>query len=274
MAAVTRPKAPRAPATKAPSKAKSSSRPKASNKATGNTGATTRSTAKATRDPPAAPVIDVPAPPSPGTATPDQIDETDIEAPNDQNILRLFQAELAKARSSQSGSEHARTHRVHKSHSRRRHRRRYYSPESSTDSEEGDRPRVSFLHHDEGTKPFLDLAARFPTVLMNHFKQIFFGTFAPENLTKLGQGMADRAAAEAPQDAKGMAHMLLCLEVYSQIVLHFSAVSLLGPLQQSLSQYRVRLIEMSVVYKFDSIRTYNAIFMRTRILLGQDDAAA
>ena len=31
---------------------------------------------------------------------------------------------------------------------------------------------------------------------------------------------------------------------------------------------------MSVVYKLDSIRIYNATFIRTRILLGQDDAAA
>ena len=46
------------------------------------------------------------------------------------------------------------------------------------------------------------------------------------------------------------------------------------PLQQSLSQYRVRLIEMSVIYKFDSIRVYNATFIRTRILLGQDDQEA
>ena len=133
---------------------------------------------------------------------------------------------------------------------------------------------MSFLQHKEDTKPFLDLAARFPTVLMKYFKQIFFRTFAPENLTKLSQGMADRAAVEASQEVKGIGHMLLYLEIYSQIVLHFSAVSLLSPLQQSLSQYRVRLIEMSVVYKFDSIRAYNATFMRTRILLGQDDAAA
>ena len=133
---------------------------------------------------------------------------------------------------------------------------------------------VSFLHHEEGTQPFLDLASRFPTVQMKYFKQIFYGTFQPESLTKLGQGMADRAVQEAPQEAKGMSHLLLCLEVYGQILLHFSAKAVLDPLQQSLSQYRVRLLEMSVIYKFDSIRMYNAAFMRARILLGQDDATA
>ena len=109
---------------------------------------------------------------------------------------------------------------------------------------------------------------------MKHFKHIFHGAFQLENLTKLGQGMADKAAAEASKEAKGMANMLLCLGIYGQIILHFSAVSLLGPLQQSLSQYRVRLIEMSVIYKSDSVRAYNATLMRTRIPLGQGDATA
>lgn len=96
---------------------------------------------------------------------------------------------------------------------------------------------------------------------MRSFTQIFYGTFRPENLTKLGKGTAGKAAAEAPKEATGMAYMPLCLEIYWQIILHFSAVSLAGPLQQSLSQYRVRLIEMSVVYKFDSIRAYHATFI-------------
>ena len=83
--------------------------------------------------------------------------------------------------------------------------------------------------------------------------------------------MSDRDTIEAPQDVKGMAHMLLCMEIYGQIVLHFFNSAILGLLQEALLKYRVRLIEMSVIYKFDSIKTYNAIFMRTRILLGQDD---
>lgn len=182
MAAVTRPKAPKAPATKASSKAKSSnkakapSRPKASQKATDNA-----------------------------------------------ILRRLIQKELAKVRVGQPN-----THRVRKSRSHRHHRRHHYSSESSTDSEEGDRPRVSFLHHEEGTKLFLDLAARYPTVLIKYFKQIFFKTFAPENLTKLSQGIADRAAIETPQETKKITHMLLCLKIYSQIILHFSAVPLLS----------------------------------------------
>lgn len=77
-----------------------------------------------------------------------------------------------------------------------------YSPKSSTDSKEGDRPRVSFLQHKEATKPFLDLAARFPTVLVKYSKHIFHRTFHSETFTKLGQGTADRAAAEAPKGSQ------------------------------------------------------------------------
>ena len=133
---------------------------------------------------------------------------------------------------------------------------------------------MSFLHHKEGTQPFLDLASRFPTVQIKYFKQIFYKTFQPKSLTKLDQGMADRAIQEALQKAKGISHLLLCLEVYSQILLYFSTKAVLDPLQQSLSQYRVRLLKISVIYKFNSIQIYNAAFIRARILLSQDDVTA
>ena len=106
----------------------------------------------------------------------------------------------ARRRASPPPNDRENTYRVRKSHSRRRHRRsRRHLSESSTDSEEEDRPMASFLHHQEqGTRPFFDLAARFPTVPMKYFKQIFYGTFLPENLTKLGQGIADRTTSEEP----------------------------------------------------------------------------
>lgn len=46
---------------------------------------------------------------------------------------------------------------------------------------------ISFLCHEEGTRPFFELATRFPTVLMKYLKQIFYEIFQPENLTKLGR---------------------------------------------------------------------------------------
>ena len=292
MAVVTRgitvPRAPaaeasaaRAPAAKASSRAKTSSKAKTSgrSKSANQNKSTSKRTQNAAPTAPTAPApVQVPETPSPATVTPDRVEETDVVALNDHAVLRrLIQSEVAKTRDAQPSASNANAYRVQKSRSHRRHRRsRRYSSSSgvSTDSEEGDRPKVSFLHHEEGTRPFFDIAGRFPTIQMKYFKQIFYGTFQPENLTKLGQGMADRVTAEAAQDAKGVAHLLLCLEIYGQIVLHFSNSFLLGPLQEALSKYRVRLIEMSVIYKFDSIKAYNATFMRTRILRGQDDPVA
>lgn len=181
---------------------------------------------------------------------------------------------MAKKRDTQSGTGHIKTHRVHKhkSHSRRRYRRsRHYLSESNIDSETGDRSIVFFLHHEEGTQSFLDLASRFSTVQMKYFKQIFYKIFQPESLIKLSQEIIDRAVQKTSQKVKRMSHLLLYLEVYNQILLHFSAKALLNSLQQSLSQYRVRLLKMSVIYKFDFIRMYNAAFMRARILLDQND---
>ena len=43
--------------------------------------------------------------------------------------------------------------------------------------------------------------------------------------------MADRAVQEALQEAKGILYLLLYLEVYGQILLHFSAKAVLDPLQ-------------------------------------------
>lgn len=105
-------------------------------------------------------------------------------------------------------------------------------------------------------------------------KQIFFGTFYPVNLTKLGQGMADKMTNGAVQEAKGMVHLSHCVEVYGQIVLHFAYPSLIPKLQLALAKYQIRLADLSVTYKFESVRDHNATFMRQRILLGEDDPAA
>ena len=197
IAAVTRnTKAPK-PTAKATSKP--FSRPRTSSKSKSAKG--TKSTSKTSTSRAPAPTNrqgtpQVPKIPSPGTVSPDLIEETDIETHNnDERIKRLIKSVLAKKRDTQPGTSHTKTYRVHKhkSHSRRRHRRsRHYSSELSTDSEAGDRLIMSFLYHKEGTQPFLNLVSRFPTMQIKYFKQIFYRTFQPKSLTKLGQGMADR----------------------------------------------------------------------------------
>ena len=109
---------------------------------------------------------------SPRIISPEVIEETDIEVADDHQVLRrLIRSELAKARDSQQSSVQGSKHRVHKSPPRRRHRRSSrYSSDLSIESDEGGRPRVSPLHHEEDTRPFLDTAARFPAVSMRYSK--------------------------------------------------------------------------------------------------------
>ena len=77
---------------------------------------------------------------------------------------------------------HSRSHRVRKSRSRRHHRHQSYNSETETDKEEGEGPRVSFVHT-VGIQPFLNLHNRYRTVEIKYFKQIFFGTFRAKDLT-------------------------------------------------------------------------------------------
>ena len=280
-AAPSQPETPSKSKTKAPSRSKASSRSKANRPKTSRNAPGTKSASRATRRtlPEDDDNIDVPATPSRGTLTPDVIEETEPEAPISRNELRRlmrkeFERGLANARNNQSDSDRGGIYRVRKSRSRRR-RRHYSSSESSTDSEdEKSRPKVSFLHHKEGTKPYFVLATHFPSIHTKYFRQIFFGTFQPENLTKLGVGISDRAPTDNDsQEVRGMVQLLQCMEVYSHIVAHFSQPAWREDLHVAFSQYRFGLAQMSVIYKFDSIRAYNNAFIRTRILLGQDDAA-
>ena len=106
--------------------------------------------------------------PSPGTVSPDLIEETDIKTHNDdERVKRLIKSVLVKKRDTQLGTSYTKTYRVykHKSYSRRRYRRNYYYlSELSTDLEVGNRLIISFLHYKEDTQPFLNLVSRFPIV--------------------------------------------------------------------------------------------------------------
>ena len=132
---------------------------------------------------------------------------------------------------------------------------------------------VSFLHA-EGEQPFRTLHHRYRSVEIKYFKQIFFGTFRPINLLKLTRSVFNRSSDDGTHEATGMVQLLQGFEVYSQAVCHYAHPTIALRLQMALSDYRVRLAELSNTYKFDSIREYNSAFMMTRILHGQDDPKA
>ena len=161
---------------------------------------------------------------------------------------------------------------------RRRHAR--YVVDSESESEAGD-DMVSFVHHERGNKPFLPLHARYRAVNVKYFKKIFFGTFMPEHLTKLAQSYMNRTVDRKDKDknddlheASGLNQLLRCFEVYSQAVYCYAHPNIKLQLHEAFSNYRVRLSDMSVQYKFDSILIYNRAFMNARLLADQDDLVA
>ena len=72
---------------------------------------------------------------------------------------------------------------------------------------------VSFRHA-EGKKPFLSLYERYRAVNIKYFKQIFFGTFKTEYLTKLAHNCTNRTDSDIIQETNGLVHLLQCFEVY------------------------------------------------------------
>lgn len=62
-----------------------------------------------------------------------------------------------------------------------------------------------------------------------------------------------------------------CFEVYGQAICHFSAPTVALNLQEALSDYRVKLSELSMHYTFESVKDYHLAFVALRVLMGQDD---
>ena len=217
----------------------------------------------------------LPAESSPGTISPVEIPETDLEAPQDLHpVIAKLKRRLAKLENGQNA--HLKGHRVKDLSPRPRRRTRHSSDsevDSIEDSDQEDTNRVSFRHL-EGTRPFLALHSRYRSVNVKYFKQILYGTFQAENLTKLGHGLTNRGVSDTPQDPKGVTQLLQCFGVYAMAVIYYAKESVRLDLTWALEEYRYRLADYSYAYKFDSLREYNYAFMTARILEGQEDPLA
>lgn len=159
---------------------------------------------------------------------------------------------------------------IRKSHSRR-HRHQFVE-ESSSGPKSDEGSRVSLVHYDQDDKPYHTFHKKFRAVNIKYFKQIFFGTFRPEQSIELSRTPYNRMDnhKDVPE-ATDLIQLLRCFEVYGQAICHYAHSDVVIQLQEALSDYRVRLIDLSVYYTFDSIREYHYAFMYARILNGQDD---
>ena len=200
------------------------------------------------------------------THTPDVIPETPPTAATFkemQSQLKQLQKVLNRRGSS---SSRARSRRSRSGSSGRRREG------SITASDTGSDEKRAAFGGFEGKKPYRSLHDRFPFVERRHFKEIFHGTFRTEHLVKLAETAISRVSES--QEATDIVHLLRCFGVYTQAVLHYTSDHRLRPLVEAFGTYTAWLQDMSVQYRFDSIRDYHHAFVRTRILLAQDDAAA
>lgn len=163
--------------------------------------------------------------------------------------------------------------RVHKSrdrHHRRHHRHRSDSSDTSdSESDEEERRGVPF-QYSEGKKPFRNMAEMFRSVEVKYFKQIFFGTFRTKNFPKLARLHTNHAADE--KDIASHNHLMHCFTVYAVAVVRFAAIGLKEALSEALQLYTIRILQLPIHFRFDSIRDYHLSFVTARIQGGQDVA--
>ena len=68
-------------------------------------------------------------------------------------------------------------------------------------------------------------------------------------------------------DLADMTELLRVFEVYVYVICFFAARPYVAlELYEALTRYRIRLLDFSLIYRFDSVRTYYYTFMGNRIL--------
>ena len=148
-------------------------------------------------------------------------------------------------------------------------------------------------HEGEGpifTKHSRSLRQRFPAINTDHFRDIWRNTFRPINVVKLGNdfgsivepkkqlwnvvgGKLEKIESDSiPAEIRGLTHLLKYLIVYFQILLKFTPEGNQVVLQAAFADYQLRLINLTTIYTWESIRRYHLIFHSKRIMTGPGDA--
>ena len=91
---------------------------------------------------------------------------------------------------------------------------------------------------------------------------------------KLAYSYVHRSANEDIQEVSRIIYLIRCFEVYGAAIYYFAYPSVALRLQEALCNYQIRLAELLILYRFDTVREYNYAFMATRILYGQDNPDA
>ena len=138
----------------------------------------------------------------------------------------------------------------------------------SIDVSNPDDSRSSFRTTDyNSTVPLI--RARFPNIDPLYFTKIFRGTIRPEGLVWLDVNRQDAT----PPDFEDFAYLLYCFEIYGQIICTFASPQGLVrelELQRALSDYRARLLKLSRVTTFESLKEWHKTVLDAQFRDGQD----
>ena len=131
-----------------------------------------------------------------------------------------------------------------------------------------DESRNSFRTTDyNATLPLI--RSRFPNIDPVYITKIYRGTIHPAGLVWLD---VDRQDA-TPPDFENLAHLLYCFEIYGQIVCLFASaqgVEREMELQWALAGYRIRVLKLSRVATFESLKEWHKAVLEAQIRDGQD----
>ena len=139
---------------------------------------------------------------------------------------------------------------------------------------------MSFLDGHAGNKPFLRLSEHYPAVNIKYFKQIYWVTFHPDQSMRLAYDAlawsnTPKGKKESTPESSNMVQLLRCFEVYAHAICFFASRPTVAlHLHEALVRYRIRLMDFSLHYSFQSIHIYHYAFMGQRMLTKQDDPVA
>ena len=139
---------------------------------------------------------------------------------------------------------------------------------ASIDVTDPDEVRVSFRTTDYDAASSI-VHARFPEVDPLYVTKIFRGSIRAEGLVWLDVGRQD----VTPDDFTSLAHLFYCFEVYGQIICIFArpqGKEFELELQEALADYRLRLLRLSQVATFESLRHWHKEFLEAQFREGQD----
>ena len=136
---------------------------------------------------------------------------------------------------------------------------------------------------------FSDLAVRYPAINETLFKAISENTLAPVNILKLSTDytpdrekmkvlkVSNALAVDALEEdalvseVKGPSHLLRCFLLYSTILLHFTPSAIRYDLTIGLHAYMNRLLGFTMLYTWESVKSFHFMFHRSRMSEGIAD---